>query len=194
VLIDLSARVQPQILIFVLDTGRLPQETYDVIDRCRERYGIEFEIHVPDAGVLQKMLSESGVNSFYRSIENRHQCCDIRKVEPLRKALAGRGAWVTGLRRGQAVTRRTMRKVELDLAHGGILKFNPLAEWSEDQVWTYIRENDVPYNALHDQGFPSIGCAPCTRAIKPGEDVRAGRWWWEAPEQKECGLHLKQAS
>ncbi|AIE84332.1 phosphoadenylyl-sulfate reductase [Fimbriimonas ginsengisoli] len=192
VLIDLIAKVAPAIPIFVLDTGRLHQETYDVMERSRERYGIEFETYSPQTEEIQNLLRNRGPNSFYRSIDDRKLCCEIRKVEPLRRALSGRQAWITGLRRAQAVTRATLPKVEIDATHGGIFKLNPLADWSEEQVWAYIRANDVPYNALHDRGFPSIGCAPCTRAIAPGEDVRAGRWWWEAAEHKECGLHVKR--
>ncbi|MGV3618827.1 MAG: phosphoadenylyl-sulfate reductase [Fimbriimonas sp.] len=192
VLLDLIVKLAPKTPVFVLDTGRLNQETYDVMDRCRDRYGIEFEIYSPETQPLQGLLRQRGPNSFYRSIEDRKLCCGIRKVEPLRRALTGRKAWITGLRRAQAVTRASLPKIEVDEAHGGIYKLNPLSEWSEEEVWAYIRAHDVPYNALHDQGFPSIGCAPCTRAIAPGEDVRAGRWWWEAPEHKECGLHVKR--
>jgi phosphoadenosine phosphosulfate reductase len=192
VLVDLIARVAPEIPIFVLDTGRLHQETYDVMDRCRERYGIEFEIYNPETQPLQSFLRERGPNSFYRSIEDRKFCCGIRKVEPLQRALSSRKAWITGLRRAQAVTRASLPKIEIDESHGGIYKLNPLSDWSEERVWETIRARDIPYNALHDQGFPSIGCAPCTRAVAPGEDVRAGRWWWEAPEHKECGLHVRR--
>lgn len=192
VLVDLLARVAPQIPIFVLDTGRLHQETYDVMDRCRERYGIEFEVYNPETQPLQALLREKGPNSFYRSIEDRKFCCGIRKVEPLRRALSTRKAWITGLRRAQAVTRARLPKIEIDESHGGIYKLNPLSDWSEAQVWETIRAREIPYNALHDQGFPSIGCAPCTRAVAAGEDLRAGRWWWEAPEHKECGLHVRR--
>jgi phosphoadenosine phosphosulfate reductase len=191
VLIDLLAQIDPKAKIFVLDTGRLHQETYDVMEQCRQRYGVSFDVYFPKSESVEELLSHKGPNSFYQSIENRKECCGIRKVEPLRRALDGKKAWITGLRRAQAVTRASLPKAEIDFTHGGILKLNPLAEWSEEQVWAHIRANDVPYNALHDAGFPSIGCAPCTRAIKPGEDVRAGRWWWETPEQKECGLHVK---
>jgi len=194
VLIDLLTRIIPNPNIFVLDTGRLHQETYDVMDACRARYGIEFEIFTPKTDDLQNLLRAKGPNSFYTSIENRKECCGIRKVEPLRRALTNKSAWITGLRRAQAVTRTTLPKVEKDDQHGGIAKINPLADWAEQDVWDYIRAHNVPYNALHDQGFPSIGCAPCTRAIQPGEDVRAGRWWWESPEHKECGLHPKKQS
>lgn len=189
VLIDLAARAGVPVRIFTLDTGRLPQETYHVMDRLRERYDLTFEVILPDAAALAELLTAKGANSFYASVENRRECCAVRKVEPLQRVLRTADAWMTGLRREQAVTRFGLAKVEFDLVNGGKLKFNPLADWSNDDVWAWIREYDVPYNALHDQGFPSIGCAPCTRAVRAGEDVRAGRWWWETPEQKECGLH-----
>lgn len=192
VLVDMIARIDPKARMFVLDTGRLHQETYDTMERCREKYDIEFETYHPRMEEAQRLLSTKGANSFYASIENRKECCGIRKVEPLRRALEGKKAWITGLRRAQAVTRTSLPKVEIDETHGGIFKINPIAEWSEEDVWAYIRANGVPYNVLHDHGFPSIGCAPCTRAIAPGEDVRAGRWWWENPEQKECGLHVRR--
>ena len=191
VLVDLIAKVDRGARMFVLDTGRLNQETYDTMDRCRQRYGIEFETLHPQTDAVQRLLGTKGPNSFYESIENRKECCGIRKVEPLRRALAGKRAWITGLRRAQSVTRTDLPKIELDETHGGIFKINPLAEWSVEDVWVYIKANGVPYNPLHDRGFPSIGCAPCTRATAPGEDLRAGRWWWENPDQKECGLHVR---
>ncbi len=191
VVLDLLLRVRPDASVFMLDTGRLNQETYDLVEQARRRYGRGFEVYVPQAEALEHLLREYGPNSFYESVAWRKECCRVRKVEPLARALAGRKAWLTGLRRAQAVTRALLPFVEEDKAHGGILKINPLADWSEEQVWTYIREHYLPYNALHDRGFPSIGCAPCTRAVAPGEDLRAGRWWWEEPEHKECGLHLK---
>jgi phosphoadenosine phosphosulfate reductase len=194
VLVDLLARTGRNARIFVLDTGRLHEETYAVMEAARRRYGIEFEVYFPETRAVQDLLRSKGPASFYESIENRKQCCMIRKVEPLRRALTGQKAWITGLRRAQAVTRLDLPKVEIDESHDGILKLNPLADWSEEQVWSYIRTNGVPYNELHDKGFPSIGCSPCTRAVQAGEDVRAGRWWWENPEHKECGLHLKQAA
>lgn len=193
VILDALVKMDLRARVFVLDTGRLHEETYAVMDRCRKRYGIEFDVFSPDAGQLQSMLRMKGPNPFFTSVENRKECCSIRKVEPLRRALQGQRAWITGLRREQAVTRYGLAKVELDLEHGGIVKINPIADWTEGQVWEYIRSNDVPYNELHDRGFPSIGCAPCTRAVQPGEDIRAGRWWWEAPEHKECGLHSRKA-
>ncbi len=191
VLVDLIAKIDRNAQMFVLDTGRLDQETYDTMERCREKYGVEFETLHPQTASVERLLSTKGPNSFYESIENRKECCAIRKVEPLRRALDGKGAWITGLRRAQAVTRTELPKVERDDAHGGILKVNPLAAWSQEDVWAYIHAHGVPYNPLHDRGFPSIGCAPCTRAVAPGEDLRAGRWWWENPDQKECGLHVR---
>lgn len=191
VVLDLLLSVNQTASVFLLDTGRLHQETYDVIDRTREYYGRVFTVYVPQMDALQQLTEAEGPNSFYRSREARKACCQVRKVEPLARALAGKDAWLTGLRRTQSVTRTDLQLVEVDDAHHGIAKINPLANWSEEQVWAYIREHDLPFNALHDRGFPSIGCAPCTRAIQPGEDLRAGRWWWEEPEHKECGLHLK---
>lgn len=189
VLVDMLSRIAERPRIFVLDTGRLHQETYEVMEQCRELYRVEFDVFYPNTVSVQQLMSSKGPSSFYASIENRKECCNIRKVEPLRRALADRCAWITGLRREQAVTRTGLPKVEIDETHGGILKINPLADWSVSQVWEYILERSVPYNRLHDQGFPSIGCAPCTRSIGAGEDIRAGRWWWEAPDHKECGLH-----
>ena len=191
VLIDLMYRLRgSDFRVFSLDTGRLNQETYDCMDAMRERYGIEIEVFFPDASSVEKMVRENGLNLFYRSVEARKLCCDIRKVEPLNRALKHLDAWMTGLRREQAPTRTDLTKVEVDHSHGGIAKINPLIDWTYQQIWDYIRVNNLPYNKLHDQGYPSIGCAPCTRAIKPGEDIRAGRWWWENPETKECGLHV----
>ncbi|HEY3317979.1 MAG TPA: phosphoadenylyl-sulfate reductase [Coriobacteriia bacterium] len=194
VLLDIASKVAERPRVFTLDTGRLPEETYALVDRARERYGIGIEVYFPDTSAVEEMERSFGVNLFYRSIEDRKRCCDVRKMEPLRRAMAGLDGWVCGLRREQAVTRAEVAKIEIDGGNGGILKFNPLADWTLDELWGYIRENDVPYNALHDKGYPSIGCAPCTRAVAEGEDIRAGRWWWEAPEHKECGLHAKRAS
>jgi phosphoadenosine phosphosulfate reductase len=191
VLLDLLLQAKPDARVFILDTGRLHQETYDLIERARRRYGRSFEVYFPRTEAVEKLVGTAGPNSFYASVEARKACCFIRKVEPLGRALAGARAWLTGLRRAQAVTRTALPLAELDEAHGNILKLNPLAPWSEEQVWDYIRAHKLPYNALHDRGFPSIGCAPCTRAVQPGEDIRAGRWWWENPEHNECGLHLK---
>ena len=189
-LIDMMVKVKVNPRVFTLDTGRLNQETYDVIDKVRERYRIPVEVMFPNAEAVEQMVREKGLNLFYHSVENRKLCCGIRKVEPLKRALATVDAWMTGLRRDQVVTRAAVKKVDVDADHGGIVKINPLADWTWEQVIGYVKQNGVPYNALHDQGYPSIGCAPCTRAIKPGEDFRAGRWWWERPEQKECGLHV----
>ena len=192
VVLDLIARAALPIRVFTLDTGRLPQETHDLIDRARARYRIPIELYVPRSDRVQAFVREHGTNAFYESIELRQQCCTLRKSEPLARALAGAGAWITGLRRAQSVTRQDVGVYGFDEVHG-LLKINPLADWSEDDVWTYLREHRVPWNALHDRGYPSIGCAPCTRAVQPGEDIRAGRWWWERPDQKECGLHRRPA-
>ena len=189
VLIDMLIRLDPQARIVTLDTGRLPQETYNVMDATRERYGTAIEVFFPQADSVQAMVAEHGVNLFYHSVDFRKLCCGIRKTEPLKRALAGLDAWITGLRREQSVTRTAVHNIEWDESNQ-LIKVNPLADWTQDDVWTYIREHNVPYNALHDRGYPSIGCAPCTRAIQPGEDQRAGRWWWEHPETKECGLHV----
>ena len=189
VLLDMLSKIPARFQVFVLDTGRLPQETYNVMEQCRKKYGIEFKVFFPERDKIESLIERKGPNSFYSSIENRKECCYIRKVEPLSRALDGLQAWITGLRREQSVTRNGVPKVEIDPAHGNILKLNPLADWTNEQVWNYIKIHQVPYNELHDKGYPSIGCAPCTRAVKLGEDLRAGRWWWEAPELKECGIH-----
>ncbi len=191
VLIDMLWRLNPAARVVTLDTLRLHTETYDVIDRIRARYGGEVEILYPELAAVDRLVRERGYNCFYASVQNRQACCGIRKVEPLGRALADLDAWITGLRRDQAASRADVHNVEIDEGHGGILKLNPLADWSDDQVWAYIREHDVPYNALHDQGYPSIGCQPCTRAVAPHEDPRAGRWWWEQDAvAKECGIHV----
>jgi phosphoadenosine phosphosulfate reductase len=194
VLVDLASRAAPRLRIFTLDTGRLPPETYETMEAVRERYGIAIETWFPDRAAVERLEREKGFFSFRRGVAERKECCAIRKVEPLARALAGRSAWVTGLRREQSVTRAAVDVVEIDAANGGILKLNPLASWTEAQVWEYAREHRVPVNALHARGYPSIGCAPCTRAVLPGEDVRAGRWWWESPEHKECGLHQRRVA
>jgi len=189
VLIDLISKHAADIRIATLDTGRLPQETYDVMDACREKYGINIQVYFPDAAEVESMVAESGLNLFYQSVELRKHCCEIRKIHPLKRALSGARAWITGVRREQANSRQSMAAIEDD-AHFGIKKFNPLIEWTEAEVWAYIRDNDVPYNALHDQHYPSIGCACCSRAITVGEDPRSGRWWWEQEDGvAECGLH-----
>lgn len=188
VLTAMICRIDPSTQIFTLDTGRLFPETYSLIERTNMTYGIKIHLFFPDFREVEKMVSESGVNLFYESIEKRRMCCHVRKLEPLKRAFSGLKVWICGLRHEQSVTRTDNRMVEWD-EKNGLLKLNPLIDWTEEQTWAYIRQHGVPYNKLHDQGFPSIGCQPCTRAVKPGEDVRAGRWWWEAPEHKECGLH-----
>ena len=189
VITDMILKAGLPIGIFSLETGRLHPETLDVLGKVKVTYGYDIALYKPQAEAVDAYVSANGINAFYNSVEMRRECCRIRKVEPLGRALAGNKAWVTGQRRAQSTTRAELHVQEDDAAHG-MVKFNPLADWSEDDVWNYIRANDVPYNALHDQGFPSIGCAPCTRAVQPGEDVRAGRWWWENPDSKECGLHM----
>lgn len=174
--------------VFTLDTGRLHAETLGVLDAVRERYGHEVTVYRPDGDAVERHVAEHGAYAFYESVELRKACCQMRKVEPLKRALAGRGAWITGQRRAQSATRGELH-LEEDDATFGLYKFNPLAEWSEADVWGVIRALGIPYNPLHDQGYPSIGCEPCTRAICPGEDLRAGRWWWESSDSKECGLH-----
>lgn len=191
VLTDLIARHQPDIGMFSLDTGRLPQETYDLMQEVRSRYAVPLRIYFPDAAEVEALVARIGVNGFYDSVENRKECCRVRKVEPLKRALAGKKAWITGMRREQAVTRGNLEVSSFDANHG-MQKFNPLLDWSNEDVWEYIRQHDVPYNKLHDRFYPSIGCAPCTRAVTPGEDIRSGRWWWESPEGKECGLHVSR--
>jgi phosphoadenosine phosphosulfate reductase len=175
--------------IFTLDTGRLHQDTLDVIGAIEHRYGKRIRVMTPDPQAVAEYVATQGLNAFYESVELRERCCGIRKVEPLKRALTGKKAWITGMRRSQSVTRATLSAQEHDAAHG-IEKFNPLADWNEEEVWTYVRELDVPYNRLHDQGYRSIGCAPCTRPVVAGEDVRAGRWWWEQVDNRECGLHI----
>ena len=189
VLTDLIARHQPEIAMFSLDTGRLPQETYDLMQEVRKRYSVPLQIYFPDAQQVEAYVAQNGVNGFYDSMDNRKACCHMRKVEPLKRALAGKKAWVTGMRRDQAVTRSGLEVSSFDADHG-LQKFNPLLDWTNAEAWEYLRQNDVPYNKLHDKFYPSIGCAPCTRAVTPGEDIRSGRWWWEQPENKECGLHV----
>jgi len=188
--LDMMQRLDPKAArVFVLDTGRLNPETYQLIDEVQSKYKIAIEIQFPDAAAVGKMVNEKGINLFYRSLDNRKECCGVRKVEPLNRMLRSLDGWITGLRRTQAVTRGKLAKVEIDFQHDKIVKVNPLADWTTAQVFEYLQANGVPTNKLHAMGYPSIGCAPCTRAVKPGEDERAGRWWWENPESKECGLH-----
>lgn len=190
VLVDLIARHILPVSAFTLDTGRLPPQTYEVWQKTEEKYRLTIRAFFPEAAEVEQMVNQHGINLFYQSVELRKLCCGVRKVSPLRRALGGLGAWVCGLRRDQSVTREALQVIEWDAANGGLLKINPLAGWSEEQVREYVHDREVPYNALHDQGYPSIGCACCTRAVRPGEDIRAGRWWWEEPQKKECGLHL----
>jgi phosphoadenosine phosphosulfate reductase len=189
VLTDVIARHKLPIAIFTLDTGRLHAETLALIPAINERYGLSLEVFRPDQYKVAEYVATKGLNAFYDSVEARRACCGIRKVEPLSRALAGRSAWMTGQRRSQSVTRTDLAFEEFDASHG-LPKFNPLVDWSEADVWTYLKSFDVPVNALHAKGYPSIGCEPCTRAVKPGEDPRAGRWWWEDADKKECGLHI----
>ncbi len=188
VLTDMLVRQNKNARIFTLDTGRLFPETYSLIDTTRMHYGVDIEVFFPRHEEVERMTSTHGVNFFYESIERRKMCCRVRKLEPLSRAFEGLDAWICGLRREQSVTRTAMEAVEWDEANN-IIKINPLIDRTEAQVWDYIRENSVPYNPLHDKGYPSIGCQPCTRAVAPGADPRSGRWWWEAPEHRECGLH-----
>lgn len=189
VVIDLAHRLKLPVGIFALDTGRLNEETYEVAEGITERYRTTIDWYFPLAEDVEKLLREKGPYSFRESLENRHECCRIRKVEPLGRALNGLSGWITGMRREQSTTRTELACIERDMLHGGIVKINPLANWSEQQVWEYARQHRLPVNRLHAQGYPSIGCAPCTRAVAEGEHPRAGRWWWENPEHKECGLH-----
>jgi phosphoadenosine phosphosulfate reductase len=193
VLIAMMADIRPDARIFALDTGRLHEETYEAAEAVRCTLGVRIEWYFPSAAAVEELERDKGLYSFRESLENRHECCRIRKVEPLSRALSGLRAWVTGQRREQAVTRRSLEILEIDEAHGGILKLNPLASWMEADVAEYVRKRGLPVNRLIDMGYPSIGCSPCTRAVAPGEDPRAGRWWWENPEHKECGLHSRNA-
>jgi phosphoadenosine phosphosulfate reductase len=185
----LRNKLYDKIGIFTLETGRLHRETLGMLDRIKETYDYQVTPYRPEPAAVEQYVASHGLNGFYDSVELRKECCRIRKIDPLNRALAGNKSWVTGQRRAQSVTRAALDVQEDDAAHG-MVKFNPLADWSEEDVWQYLRDHQVPYNPLHDQGYPSIGCEPCTRAIQPGEDVRAGRWWWENPDSKECGLHV----
>jgi thioredoxin-dependent adenylylsulfate APS reductase len=189
-LLDMAYAIDPEIRVFSVDTGRLPQETFELIERLRERYPrAQLDLLAPNPVHLQRMVALKGPNLFYESVENRLLCCNVRKIQPLTRHLATLDAWITGLRRDQWATRTNIRKVEIDHDHGAIVKLNPLAEWTEEEVWDYVREREVPYHPLYDQGYTSIGCAPCTRAISNGEPIRLGRWWWEVNGPKECGIH-----
>jgi phosphoadenosine phosphosulfate reductase len=191
VVIDIASRISRRFRVITLDTGRLPEETYDVIARVRERYQIEIETYFPERAAVEQLVRIKGPLSFRNSIDDRKECCRIRKVEPLSRALATADAWITGLRRSQSVTRHDVQPLEIDAGNGGKTKINPLWSFSDDELWAYVKKYSVPVSVLHERGYPSIGCAPCTRAVQPGEDVRAGRWWWESPEHKECGLHAR---
>jgi phosphoadenosine phosphosulfate reductase len=191
VLTHLIVRNKLPIDIFSLDTGRLPQETYDLMGRLKRHYGLLLTLYYPAHENVEAFTRAHGINGFYDSVENRKACCHARKVEPLQRALKGKKAWITGMRAEQAESRATLPVQSFDQGNG-LEKFNPLADWTEAEVWAFIRLNDVPYSKLHEKGYPSIGCAPCTRAIQPGEHVRAGRWWWEEPAGKECGLHVSK--
>lgn len=190
VLTQMVCSIDKNVKIFTLDTGRLFPETYDLIHRTNKKFGIQMQVYFPEALPVEEMVKTKGINLFYDSIEDRKTCCRIRKIEPLRRAFAGLEVWICGLRREQSITRAEMQPIEWDEANG-LIKLNPLIDWTEKHVRDYIKENKIPYNPLHDHDFPSIGCQPCTRAILPGEDLRAGRWWWENPETKECGLHKR---
>lgn len=195
VLIDMMCKINRNLTkVFTLDTGRLNQETYDLIDKIRKKYDIIVEAYFPNPSDVEKMVASKGMNLMYESIENRKLCCNLRKIEPLKRALKRFDCWITGLRREQTMTRNKTLKIEVDSLNNNIIKLNPLADWTNDEIWKYIHENKVPYNELHDKGYPSIGCEPCTRSIKEGEDSRAGRWWWENDSHKECGLHWKEGA
>ena len=192
VLLDMVARTKSPVAVFTLDTGRLPQETYDLMQTARSQYrGLTIETYFPKAESVEAYVRENGVNGFYDSVALRERCCGVRKIEPLKRALAGKKSWITGLRREQSATRSAIAPIEWDAANG-LQKVSPLAEWSSEDVWVYVKRFDVPTNALHRKGYPSIGCAPCTRAVEPHEDPRAGRWWWENADTRECGLHPRQ--
>ena len=193
VLTDIIASAGLGIAIFSLDTGRLPEATYDLIARTEAHYGIKIQLYFPQASAVEAYASQHGINGFYSSVALRKACCAMRKVEPLKRALAGQQAWISGMRAQQSITRQEVVAREFDSAFG-LEKFNPLRDWSETEVWAYIHHYKVPYNALHEQFYPSIGCAPCTRAVALGEDIRAGRWWWEDALSKECGLHSQSAT
>jgi len=190
--LDMMHRIDPALRVFMIDTGRLPQATHDLLDRVRDRYGVSVELLFPEAERIEEMVREQGTNLFYESVAMRQRCCRLRKVEPLRRHLGVHRAWVTGLRREQGVTRGGTLKVEVDHANGGLVKLNPIADWTREQVMAYVNEHEVPLNRLHSAGYPSVGCEPCSRAVAPGADPRSGRWWWERPETRECGIHVEE--
>lgn len=190
VVIDILLGIKPDARVFTIDTGRLNPETRETMEKVEKRYNIEVEVLSPDPAEVEEMVSAHGIDLFYKGVENRRMCCGIRKVNPLRKYLGGVNGWITSLRKDQTRRRANAQKFEIDGIHGGILKVNPIMDWTEERVWNYVKSNGVPYNRLYDMGYASIGCAPCTRAISPGEDSRAGRWWWESDSDKECGIHF----
>jgi len=192
VVLDMMHRIDAASRVFMIDTGRLPQATHDLVDRVRDRYAKRVEVLFPAEDNVREMTEAHGTNLFYESVSRRQHCCWVRKVEPLRRHLATQRAWVTGLRRDQGVTRSETRKIEIDHVNGGVVKLNPIADWTHQQVMEYVRSNNVPVNRLHGAGYPSIGCEPCTRAVAPGADPRSGRWWWEKPETRECGIHVEE--
>lgn len=191
VLIDLLQDHLDTFSIFAIDTGRLNEETYEIADRIADRYGIHIDWFFPRLEAVEQLASKKGLFSFRESIANRRECCHIRKVEPLQRALAGYSGWITGLRREQATSRDKIQPIERDRVNGGLIKINPLVFWRTPDIWTYAEKHRLPINPLHRRGYPSIGCAPCTRPVQPEEHARAGRWWWEDPDQKECGLHRR---
>jgi phosphoadenosine phosphosulfate reductase len=194
ILIDMLHRIEAETRVYVLDTGRLHPATYELIDRVRDRYGKIVEVVFPASDGVEEMVREKGMNLFYESLENRKLCCQIRKVRPMRRHLEGFDAYITGLRRDQNLNRADTQKVEIDSVSGGLVKINPLADWSHEQVLEYVGKYQVPINRLHRQGFPSVGCEPCTRAVGAGDDPRSGRWWWETDDLKECGIHVQEES
>lgn len=189
-LTDIIIKIRKDARIFTIDTGRLFAETYSLIDKTNLKYGIKMEVYFPESQPVEEYVKTNGINAFYENIEKRKACCNVRKIQPLLRALSTLDVWICGLRQEQSITRNGVQVVEWDEANN-LLKVNPLTLFTEEQVWDYIRKNSVPYNTLHDKGFPSIGCQPCTRAVEHGEDIRSGRWWWENPEHKECGLHKR---
>lgn len=191
VLIDMAVRIRPDVRVFSLDTGRLPEDTYECARDMERHFGIKIEWYFPQRDAVERLMRQKGPLSFRESFEARRECCGIRKVEPLNRALSGLDAWVSGIRREQNSTREAAARIEIDESHGGIVKVNPLADWSYDEIRAYVKEHRLPYNTLFEKGYTSIGCAPCTRPVQPGEDPRAGRWWWEHPEYKECGMHVR---
>jgi phosphoadenosine phosphosulfate reductase len=191
VLTDIIAANVPEIGMFTLDTGRLHDETLALLDRLERRYQRRIQVYYPDAHAIEQYVRDNGINGFYLGLEERQSCCGIRKIEPFKRAIAGHKAWVTGVRREQSAERAEAEAVAWDERYG-LWKVSPMLDWTEQDVWAYIKARNLPYNALHDKGFPSIGCAPCTRAIEPGADPRSGRWWWENPESRECGLQPRR--